>query len=136
MAAYPISDLDRISPGISRLLVGVKIRTTVRLLARAKDARGRKALSSELGVSEKDILRCANMADRMRVRGVGRDNAILLEAAGVDTVRELRYRNPGNLATAMADVNRKRKLVRQLPSEKVIEGWIESARKLKTEISY
>jgi len=35
--------------------------------------------------------------------------------SGVDTVKELKYRNPARLAKAMADANRKRKLVRFFP---------------------
>ena len=135
-AAYPISELDHISPGISKILKSKKIRTTARFLERAKDASGRKALAVATGVSERELLRCANMADRMRIKGVGRENAELLAAAGVDTVRELKYRNPANLAAAMREANRKRKLVRQLPTEKVVGVWIENAKKLKIEISY
>ena len=55
----------------------------------------------------------------MRIKGIGEDYAGLLEAAGVDTVKELTYRNPANLAKAMAAANTKRKLVRLLPSREV-----------------
>jgi hypothetical protein len=77
------------------------------------------------------------MADRMRIKGVGEDYAVLLEAAGVDTVRELRYRNPRNLAKAMADANTKRKLgVQLLPSETTIQRWIDHAKRLQLKITY
>ena len=76
------------------------------------------------------------VADRMRVKGVGEDYAELLEAAGVDTVKELKYRNPANLAKAMADANARRKLVRLMPSEKAVVRWIEHAKKLPLKISY
>jgi len=62
--------------------------------------------------------------------------AELLEAAGVDTVRELKYRNPANLAKRMAEVNKRLKLVRALPSVKVVLRWIETAKKLSIIISY
>ena len=52
----------------------------------------------------------------MRIKGVGEDYAGLLQAAGVDTVKELKYRNPAKLARAMAEANAKRKLARVLPS--------------------
>lgn len=79
------------------------------------------------------------MADRLRVKGVGRDHAELLEVAGVKTVQDLRYRNPANLAEAIAAAAAKRKDLKDiavLPSEKVICRWIESAKKLKNEVSY
>ena len=59
-----------------------------------------------------------------------------LEAAGVVTVRELKYRNPAKLAKAMADANAKRKMVRILPTEGAVKRWIEAAGKLDPKISY
>ena len=134
--SYPIEDLKTIGPGVAASFKSAGIRSTGRLLEAAKDPRGRKALSVKTGLDEKCILRSANMADRMRIKGVGEDYAVLLEAAGVDTVRELKYRNPRNLAKAMAEANTKRKLVQLLPSEKAIERWIEHAKRLDLVISY
>ena len=62
--------------------------------------------------------------------------AELLKVAGVDTIKELKYRNPAKLAQAMAEANAKRKLVQLLPSEKRIAHWIDAARKLSPKISY
>ena len=76
------------------------------------------------------------MADRMRVKGIRKEYAGLLQAAGVDTVRDLKYRNPQNLAKAMAEANSKRKLVEFLPSAKVVGNWIEHAKKLQLKITY
>jgi hypothetical protein len=72
----------------------------------------------------------------MRIKGVNRDYSQLLQAAGVDTVKELKYRNPANLAQAMAEVNKRNKLVRMLPSEKLVARWIDHAKKLPLKISY
>ena len=69
-------------------------------------------------------------------KAFARNTAELLQAAGVDTVKELKYRNPSNLAKAMADANKKRKLVRLLPSEKVVKRWIENAKLLPLKITY
>ena len=131
-----IEDLKTIGPGVAASFKSAGIRSTGRLLRCAKDPKGRKRLAEKTGLDEKCILRSANMADRMRIKGVGEDYAVLLEAAGVDTVRELKYRNPRNLAKAMADANTKRKLVQLLPSEKAIERWIEHAKRLELMISY
>jgi hypothetical protein len=134
--SYPIADLERITPGVAARLKSIGIRTTGKLLEKAKDPKGRKLIADRTGIDEKCILRWANMADRMRIKGVGEDYAELLEAAGVDTVKELKYRNPGNLAKAMAKANVERKLVRLLPSEKAVVRWIEHAKKLPLKISY
>lgn len=134
--SYPIAYLERIAPGVAAMLKSVGIRTTGKLLEKAKDPKGRKILAEKIRVDEKCILRWANMADRMRIKGVGKENAELLEAAGVDTVKELKYRNPRNLAKAMADANVKRKLVQLLPSEKAVVRWIEHAKRLQLKITY
>jgi Domain of unknown function (DUF4332) len=133
---YPIEDLKTIGPDVAASFKSAGIRSTGRLLEAAKDPKGRKLLAAKTGLDEKCILRSANMADRMRIKGVGEDYALLLEAAGVDTVRELKYRNPRNLAKSMADANTKRKLVRLLPSEATIQRWIEHAKRLQLKISY
>jgi hypothetical protein len=133
---YPICVVDGISPGIARKLLAAKIRTTTKLLQAAGSPQGRKLLAEKTGLDAATILRCANMADRMRIKGVGREAAELLEAAGVDTVRELRYRNPANLADRMKASMTNAKLARPLPSQKVLARWIEGAKALKLEIRY
>ncbi len=134
--SYPIIAIDGIDGEASAILKKAGIRSTERLLEAARAQKGRKALAEKTGLSEKQLLCWANVADRMRIHGVSKEYAELLQAAGVDTVKELKYRNPCNLAKAMADANKKRRLVRLLPSEKVVTRWIEDAKKLPLKISY
>jgi hypothetical protein len=133
---YAIADLQTLDQSAVSGLKGIGIRTTDKFLECAKSPRGRRQLAEQLGCDERRILRWANLVDRMRIKGIGEDYAGLLEAAGVDTVRELKYRNPQRLAQAMAEVNKNRKLVRLLPSDKVVERWVEAARTLPLKISY
>jgi hypothetical protein len=72
----------------------------------------------------------------MRIKGVGADYAGLLQAAGVDTVKELKYRNPAKLAKAMAEANARRRLARVLPSDSAVVRWIEHAKRLTPKIRY
>jgi predicted flap endonuclease-1-like 5' DNA nuclease len=136
ITSYSITDLAGIGPEAAEKLRTVGIRTTARLLEQAKNAKGRKQLAERLGIDEKRILSWANLADRMRIKGVGEDYAALLQAAGVDTVKELKYRNPANLARKMAEANAKRKLVRVLPSDRAVVRWIEQAKRLQLKITY
>ena len=133
---YPITDIEGIGPAVADRLKGLRIRTTVRLLEAARNPRGRKQLASQTGIDSTRILKWANMADMMRIKGIGEEYSELLEAAGVDTVRELKHRNPKNLAQAMAAANARRKLVRLLPSEKAIAKWIAQANSLPMKITY
>jgi predicted RecB family nuclease len=134
--SYPITDIDGIDGEAATILKSVGIRSTERLLDAARTVRGRKMLAMKTGFDEKRLLCWANVADRMRVKGIRKEYAELLQAAGVDTVKELKYRNPANLAKAMSDANKKHKMVRLLPSEKVVGQWIENAKKLQLMISY
>jgi hypothetical protein len=136
MAAYPLSKLAGLDDDTEATLRAARIRTTATLLERAKDAKGRKKLAVETGLDEKLLLALANSADRLRIKGMGKDYSELLQVAGVNTVRELGYRNPARLAKAMADANKKRKLVRLLPSDNLVNRWIENAKKLPTKITY
>jgi hypothetical protein len=133
---YPITDLNGIDEDAIASLKSVGIRTTERLLEAAKSPKGRKDLAAKIDIGEKQLLCWANMADRMRVKGLGKDYAELMQLAGVDTVKELKYRNPEKLAKAMATANAKRKLVRLLPSDKAVTRWIEQAKKLPLKITY
>jgi hypothetical protein len=59
-----------------------------------------------------------------------------LQAAGVDTVKELKYRNPQKLVEAMAQINAKRKLARVMPSPRAVERWVEQAKRIPLKITY
>ena len=76
------------------------------------------------------------MADLMRVSGIGRQYAELLEASGVDTIKELRNRNAENLAAKMAEINSEKKLAKATPSQSVVEGWVSQAKETKPIIEY
>jgi hypothetical protein len=134
--SYPITAIDGIDDDAAARLKSVGIRSTDRLLETARTMRGRKQLAAQTGVEEKKLLCWANDADRMRIKGISRDYAALLRMSGVDTVKELKYRNPANLARAMAEANKKNKLVRLVPSEKMVSRWIEDAKRLPLKITY
>ncbi len=113
-----------------------RIRTTEALLRVAATRSGRRRLSRETGISEKEILGWVNRADLMRVKGIGSEYAALLETAGVDTIRELRHRNPKRLLEAMVGRNEVRRQVRRLPTERMVAGWIDRAKEIEPTVTY
>ncbi|MCC6616508.1 MAG: DUF4332 domain-containing protein [Anaerolineae bacterium] len=131
-----ITDIEGIGSANAKKLNGAGIRSVEALLKRGKTKKGRKELAAATGLSEKDVLGWVNMADLFRVRGVGEEYSNLLEAAGVDTVVELSKRVPANLHKKMTEVNSAKKLVRQLPSEKQVAGWVEQAKVLERVVEY
>jgi hypothetical protein len=134
--SYPITAIDDIDADGAEALKAIGIRTTEKLLEAAKGPKGRRLLAAQTSLDERTLLRWANIADKLRIKGMGKEYAGLLCEVGVDTVKELKYRNPGRLAKAMAEANKKRKLVRFLPSEKLVTRWVEHARKLPQKITY
>jgi predicted flap endonuclease-1-like 5' DNA nuclease len=100
------------------------------LLQRAASAAGREALARETALDTTLLLEWLNHIDLMRIRGVGAEYSDLLEAAGVDSPVELAQRSPARLAALLAETNAVRPLVRRVPSERVLAGWISDARTL------
>ncbi len=134
--SYPIAEIEGIGPVYAGKLEAAGIKTTGALLKRAASPKGRKELSSESGLEESQILKWANMADLMRVKGVGEEYSELLEAAGVDTVKELRNRRADNLHAKMVEVNAEKKLVRVLPGLSNVERWVVHAKELDPVMTY
>lgn len=133
---YPIAHIDGLDGNELKALKALGIRTTERFLEETKSAKGRRLLAARCSISEQKLLRCANACDHLRIKGMGRGYVVLLREIGVDTVRELRYRKPENLVKAMKEANKRKKLVRLLPSENMVVSWVEHAKKLNLKITY
>ena len=56
--------------------------------------------------------------------------------AGVDTVRELKHRNPENLYAKMVEANEAKNLVRRMPSERQVIEWVNQANHLIPKVTY
>jgi predicted flap endonuclease-1-like 5' DNA nuclease len=134
--AYTVEEIEGIGPAYAKKLADAGIATTDNLLDACGDAKGREAVAAKTGISAKVLLTWANMADLMRISGVGEEYSQLLEAAGIDTVKELRNRNAENLAARMEEVNAEKKLTRRAPSAKEVAKWVEQSKGLPPRISY
>lgn len=128
--------IEGIGEVYSGQLSAVGVSTTEELLEKAATPAGRESLEDETGISGKLILRWANMADLFRINGVSEEYADLLEACGVDTVPELAQRNPENLYQALVETNDEKKLVRGVPGESQVAGWISQAKELPRILAY
>ena len=134
--SYPVDDIEGIGASYAEKLSVVGIKRTDDLLTRCGSARGRAEVADRSGISEKLLLKWANLADLMRIRGVGTEFSELLEAAGVDTVRELQHRNAVNLSEKMQQVNDTKHLTRRVPSLAEVETWIDQAKQMQPMISH
>ncbi len=136
MAKRRIRDVEGIGPVWAEKLASAGITNTDHLLDAGSSRNGRTTLAQRTGLSETHILKWVNMCDLFRIKGVASQYAELLEAAGVDTVKELRMRNAENLAQKMLDVNNEKNLTRQVPSANAVAKWIDQAQELPPKITY
>ncbi|MCR5131103.1 MAG: DUF4332 domain-containing protein [Prevotella sp.] len=134
--AYKIVDVEGIGEVYSKKLIDAGINTVDDLLAKCCKPAGRKELEEATGISGKLILTWANHADLMRINGVGPQFSELLEAAGVDTVKEFRHRVPANLQPKLEEINAEKNLVGRVPSVKEVEKMIEQAKELEPCMEY
>ena len=126
-----IEDVEGIGPAFSEKLAAVGIATTDDLLMAGAKPYDRERLAERTGISGKLIREWVDNVDLMRIPGVGPQYSDLLEAAGVGSPAELAQRNPVNLeATIQSVVAERPGIVRRVPSEAEIAGWIEGARTL------
>lgn len=131
-----IIDIEGIGEAFAAKLEGAGVATVEALLENAGSPSGRKNLAEATGLSTDRILEWVNRADLMRIKGVGSEYSDLLEAAGVDTVKELATRRPDNLHAKLLEVNEAKKLVRRTPTLDDVASWIAEAKTLPPKVSY
>lgn len=134
--AYKIIEVEGIGEVYAAKLAEVGIKTTEDLLEKCASAKGRKAVEEATGISHKLVLKWTNHADLFRIKGIASQFAELLEAAGVDTVKEFRHRVPANLQPKLVAVNEEKNLCNRVPSLAELEKMIAQAKELEPLITY
>lgn len=133
---YQIAEIEGVGDAYAAKLKEAGIKTVADLLDKGATDKGRKDIAEATGISQKLILKWINHADLFRIDGVGPQFAELLEASGVDTVKEFRHRNAENLAAKMAEVNEAKHLTRRVPSVTELQKMIDQAGQLEPKITY
>lgn len=134
--AYKIEQIEGIGEAYARKLEAAGIKTTENLLEKCATRKGRETVAEETGISEKLILKWTNHADLFRIKGVAGQFAELLEAAGVDTVKEFRHRVAANLQPKLVEVNEAKNLCNRVPSVAEVEKMIAQAKELEPIVTY
>lgn len=134
--SYKIQTVEGIGPAFGQTLAKAGITTTAQLLKVCATAKGRAETSEKTGLKTEQLLKWANLADLMCIKGVGAQFSELLEAAGVDTVKELRTRVAANLHAKMLEVNTAARKVRRAPTLAEVQAWVAEAKGLDPVISH
>ena len=133
---YKIIDIEGVGDVYAEKLQAAGIKKVSELLEKCAAPKGRKELAEATGISEKLILKWTNHADLFRINGVGPQFAELLEAAGVDTVKEFRHRVAENLQPKLVEVNEKKNICNRVPAVSEIQKMIDQAKELEPKMTY
>ena len=133
---YKIIDIEGVGDVYAEKLIAAGINKVSELLEKCAAPKGRKELAEATGISEKLILTWTNHADLFRINGVGPQFAELLEAAGVDTVKEFRHRVAENLQPKLAEVNEQKNICNRVPAVSEVQKMIDQAKELEPKMTY
>ena len=131
-----IIDIEGVGDVYAEKLQAAGINKVSELLEKCAAPKGRKELAEATGISEKLILRWTNHADLFRINGVGPQFAELLEAAGVDTVKEFRHRVAENLQPKLVEVNEAKNICNRVPAVSEVQKMIGQAKELEPKVTY
>jgi len=134
--SYSVSEIEGIGAAQQAKFKSAGISTVEQLLEKGSSAKGRKELEEQTGIDGKRILRFVNHADLFRINGIAGQFSELLEAAGVDTVNELKNRVPANLHSKLVEVNEKKNIVNQVPGLSQIEDFISQAKGMTPKVTH
>ena len=112
-----------------------RVRTTVTFLQIASTRSGRALLTKETGITSPKLLHWAKRAELMKIKNLGRDYADLLEAVGVESLADLKRRNPESLHEMMHNTNQIKKIVDRMPSLKRVASWIDDSKDIAITVS-
>ena len=133
---YKIIDIEGVGEVYAEKLVAAGINKVSELLEKCAAPKGRKELAEQTGIPEKLILKWTNHADLFRINGVGPQFAELLEAAGVDTIKEFRHRVAENLQPKLAEVNEQKNICNRVPAISEVQKMIDQAKELEPKMTY
>lgn len=132
--SYNIQTIEGIGETYGEKLKAQGVDKTEVLLEKAGTKKGRVALAEASGIPESLILTWVNHADLMRINGVAGQFSELLEASGVDTVKEFATRNAENLHAKMVETNDRLGLSGRVPSTQELTGMIEQAKAMEQKV--
>jgi predicted flap endonuclease-1-like 5' DNA nuclease len=128
---YALEEIPQAIPAAdAQKLKSAGVSTTFQLLEKAGDAKARKDLARATKIADKALEGWVQMADVMRVKGVGPDVARLLAACGVHTVAQLKTQDATRLSDEIMKVNSKQHLSENPPSVEHLQAWIAQAQTL------
>jgi predicted flap endonuclease-1-like 5' DNA nuclease len=132
-ASSGILALEGVGPSYASKLKEAGLATVRKFYDATRTQSGRESVVRRTGIPHATVVRLAQAADLMRVPGVGAQQAELLEAVGVDSMRDLARRDARNLSDRIWSANNLgKRFAGTTPSTLTLDRWIQSARAIAT----
>ena len=132
---YAVGDVPTlISAADAEKLKKGGVSTTEEMLLKAAKPKDRKALAKASGLPAATIMSIARRCELLRIKGIGPEMVLLLEAAGVKTSADLAKKTAPTLTTEADAANKAKKITEKPPTEPQFEDWITQAKALPTVI--
>lgn len=100
---------------------------TAQLYERVVKRRSRRSLSIATGIRTRTLSEWARFLDLMQLNGIGPKMVRLLNAAGVETLRDLARADAASLQPKMRAVNGAGRFSEVVPPLGVVRSWIQQA---------
>jgi predicted flap endonuclease-1-like 5' DNA nuclease len=128
---YAVGDVPTlISAADAEKLTKGGVSTTEEVLLKSAKPKDRKALAKASGLAPATIMTIAKRCDLLRIKGIGPEMVLLLEAAGVKTTADLAKKDAEGLTTAADAANKSKKITEKPPTEPQFKDWIDQAKAL------
>ncbi|MCW5853362.1 MAG: DUF4332 domain-containing protein, partial [Anaerolineae bacterium] len=114
--AHKIREIKGLDDAVRDKMEADGILTVEQLLAQADSGPKKSALAKKLGIQGSQLTELINRADLMRLKGVGKEMANLLEECGVDSCKELQHRTAANLQAKLKATNDEKKITHHAPT--------------------
>jgi hypothetical protein len=125
-----VAEIKGMDAGLQAKLEAQGITHTHHLLEHHRDPHKRTALLHHLGIQSAQLTDQATRADMMRLKGVAREMANLLEECGVDSCKELQHRTAENLYKKLKETNDAQHITHHAPTLAQVKEWIKEAAQL------
>lgn len=118
---------DALGTEVYRLLTAHNVESLSAFLKRCESNEKLKLFARELGVSSRRVANWVSRAKLYQLRGIGKEYVALFEAAKLQSLDEIAQLSPQQIQTRLQRTNRQRKLVRRIPSIRLLSESVAHA---------
>jgi predicted flap endonuclease-1-like 5' DNA nuclease len=132
---YRIADVPDVIPAkYHKKLAKAGVTDTAQLYALAAPSKTRRKLASKARISARKLRAWARFLDLMQINGIGPKMVHLLNAAGVNDLKQLQQANATELQEKMRLANRGARYSEIVPGAAVVKGWIKLAQRVTSRL--